>query len=103
MGNLPVFFFDHLYDLEWREDASCLSLGTEMFFPPRGASTAPAKRICAYCPVREDCLDYALDAVPTFDHGIWGGSTERDRRAIRLGRSTKAAHWKRLDALYEEG
>jgi WhiB family redox-sensing transcriptional regulator len=39
-----------------------------------------AKRICATCPVKEPCLEYALEY--RIDHGVWGGTTERQRRRI---------------------
>ena len=55
-----------------------------MFFPGRGESAEPARRVCAGCPVREPCLDYALRHGIT--HGIWGGLAERDRRALRSQR-----------------
>ncbi len=55
-----------------------------MFFPGRGESAEPARRVCARRPVREPCLDYALRHGIT--HGIWGGLAERDRRALRTRR-----------------
>jgi WhiB family redox-sensing transcriptional regulator len=52
-----------------------------VFFPGRGEAAEPARRICAVCPVRQPCLDFAVSHGIT--HGIWGGLTERDRRALR--------------------
>ena len=52
-----------------------------MFFPGRGESADPARQICARCPVRQPCLDYAISNGIV--HGIWGGLAERDRRALR--------------------
>jgi hypothetical protein len=52
-----------------------------VFFPGRGVSAEPARRICAVCPVRQPCLDYALSHAIV--HGIWGGLAERDRRVLR--------------------
>ncbi len=52
-----------------------------MFFPGRGESAEPARQICARCPVRQPCLQFALSHGIV--HGIWGGLTERDRRALR--------------------
>jgi WhiB family redox-sensing transcriptional regulator len=67
----------------------------ETFFPEKGGSTRDAKRLCngdgdtAPCPVRERCLDYALDHGERF--GVWGGLSERERNKIlrsrRAGRS----------------
>ena len=65
----------------WRERAACRGADLGLFFPGRGESAEPARRICARCPVREPCLDYALRHGIT--HGIWGGLAERDRRALR--------------------
>jgi WhiB family redox-sensing transcriptional regulator len=39
-----------------------------------------ARRICADCPVRQSCLEYAL--ANRIDHGVWGGCSERERRRI---------------------
>jgi WhiB family transcriptional regulator, redox-sensing transcriptional regulator len=55
-----------------------------VFFPGRGESAEPARRICARCPVRQPCLDYALGNAIT--QGIWGGLAERDRRELRSRR-----------------
>ena len=52
-----------------------------MFFPDRGQPATEAKRICAGCEVRAECLEYALNRPePT---GIWGGATDRERRQLR--------------------
>lgn len=60
-----------------------------LFFPERGESTRPAKAICAACPVRADCLNYALDNHIL--HGLWGGFSERARRRMRRTRKDPAA------------
>jgi len=52
-----------------------------VFFPGRGESAGPARQVCAACPVRQPCLDYAVSN--RIVHGIWGGLAERDRRALR--------------------
>ena len=67
---------------DWRDDALCAeSLNDAAFFPEMGASAKYAQRICAACPVRQQCLEYALDnEIPW---GIWGGVTASDRRAMR--------------------
>ena len=71
--------------MNWREDAACLHADPDLFFPI--ASTGPAqdqidqaKRVCAACPVRRPCLMWALDQGVS---GIWGGTSEAERRAIR--------------------
>lgn len=72
----------------WMEWAACQGLDADLFFPPRGANSVPrsevaqAKRTCASCRVREDCLAYALTEPPE-RHGMWGGLTPKERSRIR--------------------
>ena len=65
----------------WRELAACRGADLEVFFPGRGESAGPARRVCAACPVRQPCLDYAISN--RIAHGIWGGLTEQERRALQ--------------------
>jgi WhiB family redox-sensing transcriptional regulator len=51
-----------------------------IFFPNDGVGVLEAQRVCAGCPVKEHCLEYAL--VHRIDHGVWGGASERERRRI---------------------
>lgn len=75
-------------NLEWKSDAACRTVDTSIFFPETEAAAAPALAVCARCPVREQCLDFALE---TRQHdGIWGGATETERRRLRRTR-TRAA------------
>ncbi len=67
--------------LPWAEDAKCLQADPETFFPEKGGSTREAKRICAQCTVRIECLEYALENDERF--GIWGGMSERERRRLK--------------------
>jgi WhiB family redox-sensing transcriptional regulator len=67
----------------WRELAACRGTDLEVFFPGRGESAGPARLVCAACPVRQACLDYAI--TNRIAYGIWGGLTERERRALRSG------------------
>ncbi|OZM74014.1 hypothetical protein CFN78_06925 [Amycolatopsis antarctica] len=64
----------------WMTGALCAQTDPEEFYPEKGGSTAAAKRICQACDVRVVCLAYALDRGER--HGIWGGVSERDRRAM---------------------
>lgn len=71
---------------DWRDDASCNGIDGELFFPvahTKGwrAQTAQAKTVCARCPVRQACLDYALDTGQKA--GVWGGLTETERQRLR--------------------
>jgi WhiB family transcriptional regulator, redox-sensing transcriptional regulator len=69
----------------WRSRAACRGSDLSLFFPDRGESAGPARRICAGCPVRQPCLDYAISYGEV--HGIWGGLTTRDRRALQTLRT----------------
>ncbi|MGP4021137.1 WhiB family transcriptional regulator [Saccharopolyspora sp. 5N708] len=66
---------------EWQERALCAQTDPEAFFPEKGGSTREAKRICAGCEVRSECLEYALQHDERF--GIWGGLSERERRKLK--------------------
>ena len=68
----------------WRDQAACHGLPMEWFFPekPNGdTSYDQGKRVCATCPVTEQCLAHALKTGEA--HGIWGGLNEVERRALR--------------------
>ena len=64
----------------WQEQARCRGVDGDVFFPERGESSRPAKRICAECPVRLECLNAALRRGEQY--GVWGGMTQRERRRL---------------------
>ena len=71
---------------EWWSLAACQSADPDLFFPISGSGpalgqAARAKAVCTACPVRCDCLRYALAAGPL--QGVWGGLTEDERRLLR--------------------
>jgi len=68
-------------ELGWQTDALCAQTDPEAFFPEKGGSTRDAKKVCAACNVRAQCLEYALSNDERF--GIWGGMSERERRRLR--------------------
>jgi WhiB family transcriptional regulator, redox-sensing transcriptional regulator len=68
----------------WQELSNCIGLDSELFFPERGEATEEAKRICFHCPVKVDCLEYALTHF--IKVGVWGGRSERERRRMRKER-----------------
>lgn len=78
---LAEFFGFAEEDQEWQERALCAQTDPEAFFPEKGGSTREAKRICAGCEVRPECLEYALEHDERF--GIWGGLSERERRKLK--------------------
>jgi len=70
----------------WGSQAACLNSDPELFFPisPSGPAlqqVAQAKAICARCPVRCDCLQFALATHQA--HGVWGGTSEEERQLLR--------------------
>lgn len=70
---------------DWHEHAACRRESAATWFPERGADYRIAVRICETCPVRSECLEYALDH-PTQLAGIWAGTTLRQRRPMRRAR-----------------
>lgn len=61
----------------WKREAKCANSGVD-FFP---------KLVCVGCPVRTECLDYALENGEKF--GVWGGYSERERRPMRSKRKAR--------------
>lgn len=74
----------------WRDAAACQYVDAELFFPAKGGNVRPAKRICARCRVRAECLAWAL-ATPERLDGIWGGMTARERSRLRPNHLQRAA------------
>jgi WhiB family transcriptional regulator, redox-sensing transcriptional regulator len=75
--------------MDWRDGSLCLREDPDLFFPVgniRSGRTAlqidEAKAVCRRCPVAEQCLSWAVDVGPV--EGIWGGTTEGERRTMRL-------------------
>lgn len=67
-------------DVIWRELGACRGLDPEVFFPETDEEADVAKNICATCDVRVACLEHALSSREKV--GVWGGTTERERRRI---------------------
>lgn len=67
-------------DTSWMAKGNCAQEPPSTFFPSDGVGVEIARRICALCPEKERCLEYAL--VSRIDHGVWGGCSERERRRI---------------------
>jgi WhiB family redox-sensing transcriptional regulator len=76
-------------DTTWMAEGKCKDLHPSIFFPSDGVGVEVARRICADCPVKEPCLEYALEN--RIDHGVWGGASERERRRIARRRRLEAA------------
>lgn len=74
---MPIF----QQGLTWQALARCAEADPEIFFPERGGSSKAARAVCNECCVRQECLRYALTNREQF--GIWGGTSERERRRLR--------------------
>jgi WhiB family redox-sensing transcriptional regulator len=71
----------------WRLEAGCRWVDPDLFFPisvsGRGGEEADrAREVCARCPVRSECLDFALRTRQM--HGVWGGTTAEERYLLLL-------------------
>ena len=76
--------------MDWRHRSACLNENPDLFFPighagPARAQVEVAKQVCGRCEVREPCLSWALEAG--LDHGVLGGLTDAERRALRPART----------------
>jgi WhiB family redox-sensing transcriptional regulator len=84
---------------DWARQGQCRENDLNALFV-RGAEQNRAKNICAGCPVKTECLAEALDNQ--IEWGVWGGMTERERRAI-LRKRPNVTSWRRLlEAAREE-
>ena len=72
---------------DWMDNGICREHLPATFFPSDGVGVEVAKRICATCPVVDTCLEYAL--ANHIDHGVWGGTSERQRRRILKARGLR--------------
>lgn len=83
-------------DLDWWDQRACRNVNPDVFFPVLGrhltdteidALCADAKAVCRGCPVRDDCLQYAIDVRAS--DGVFGGMSPRERwRLVRKQGST---------------
>lgn len=79
---------------DWRESALCRDEDPELFYPigesgPAILQIEQAKAVCYRCPVIEECLEWALGSGE--EHGVCGGASESERRALRRERGIMAA------------
>ena len=75
-------------ELDWMARGRCKDMPPSAFFPSDGVGVEVAREICRDCPVRAECLEYAL--ANRIDHGVWGGASERERRRIARQRRITA-------------
>lgn len=72
----------------WRQRAACRGLGPDIFYPITDDEAEEAKAVCAVCPVHQACLEHAL--AQREREGVWGGTTERERRRLARQRRKTA-------------
>ena len=77
---------------DWASSAACRGVRPDALFV-KGAEQNRAKQLCSGCPVRTECLAEALDNQ--IEWGVWGGMTERERRAL-LRRRPNVTSWRTL-------
>lgn len=72
----------------WMIEGRCAEVDPELFFAdyPGDKHAFVAKTICANCEVRDTCLEFALTVLAVDDFGVWGGTTENERKRIRAQR-----------------
>lgn len=82
---------DSFDDEPWKQRAACLGVDPELFFATRGdiVPIRRARMVCAVCPVRAECLEYALRNEEEF--GMWGGLSEKERRPLLRERREAAS------------
>lgn len=73
---------------QWRDAALCAETAPDLFFPAKGESSVPAKRICGRCEVVDACLAYALAHGESV--GVWGGLSPRERARLVRGKQVAA-------------
>jgi WhiB family redox-sensing transcriptional regulator len=64
----------------WEADAACKGMDPSIFFPVNDDDALEAIAVCRACPVRDECLSWALETRERF--GVWGGMTEKQRRSL---------------------
>jgi WhiB family redox-sensing transcriptional regulator len=64
----------------WQERSACYGLDPEIFFPTSEEEAGLALSYCSACPVRETCLEWAIQNGERY--GVWGGTTEQERRRL---------------------
>lgn len=81
-------------EARWQDLAACKGMDPTLFFGPEHPETVKEKRdreeaakaVCNTCPVKQECLEYALEAREAY--GIWGGMTELERKALLRRRAS---------------
>jgi WhiB family transcriptional regulator, redox-sensing transcriptional regulator len=89
-GGWPINLLELLSRPAWMADALCRERPEVNWFPERakgvdlGAEIAAARSVCARCLVRDECLAFAVQHK---ERGVWGGTSEQERQALRKSRA----------------
>lgn len=76
---------------DWTENAACKGQPRYVFFPEPGPGTgARAREICEGCPIRRECLDFAIETRQ--EYGIWGGMDTKARQAFEDNEARRRYH-----------
>lgn len=75
-------------DASFMTRGRCNDLPPDKMFPHEGKGVDAARKICSICVVKEECLEYALTKKIGF--GVWGGTSERERRKMLKARAAKS-------------
>jgi WhiB family transcriptional regulator, redox-sensing transcriptional regulator len=75
-------------DQNWQQKGLCTQSDPEIFFPDPGASAVAAIEVCLQCPVRAECLGWAIEHDERF--GVWGGTSEAYRQHLRFSGASLA-------------
>lgn len=76
---------------QWLQQAACRGLDPELFYPEQGQSAAQARAVCAVCPVKQECLEDALEhETQARRFGVFGGLTATERARLHQSRTGKS-------------
>ena len=84
---------------DWKEDAACRGMDTDLFYPELGDPTAEARKTCVHCPVQAQCRRAGMGEV----YGVWGNTSPEERRRLRrqAGRKVTTYRLPPLNGLVE--
>lgn len=71
--------------MSWQDAAACKDIPKTVFFVERGVNATAAKEVCSGCPVKAECLAYAVEH--SIEHGVWGGCAGWERRSMASPRT----------------
>ena len=74
-------------DTSWMREGNCRRVAPETMFPSDSTGVTIACQVCAHCPVKQECLEFALK-INRLARGVWGATSERERRRLIRQRHT---------------